>query len=335
MVLIVYNTKNPIGLRIKMTNTAEKVWKMLKESYRTISDLGANTAENILRAMKYSDGMDFQEHITNLQLKWNNTVKKRAEIKDNQFRAIVIWLLSASWDYIVASLQSTKTSIELITELNVYWECLKECLMLSAKPNSTALLAKTSQPQNKLVCTNSNCGHTRHTIKNCYWRGGSKEGQFLPNFGHKYNTTSIQATLKLQTSVVNMASTTLTQNPPQTTYALVANMQFTPTAVYNHNLQLLESYLANIEISTIAFALSSSTTKVPTYADSGATDHCFVKRSDFEKYQAYFKPCQGVLANCGGLFNVVSEWITYPEQAPLTGYVQKLYLWEANNMTLW
>ena len=35
--LIVYNTKNPIGLGINMSATAAKVWETLKEAYSTIS----------------------------------------------------------------------------------------------------------------------------------------------------------------------------------------------------------------------------------------------------------------------------------------------------------
>ena len=149
LALIVYNTKNPVGLEIKISDTAARAWEMLKASYGTISDLGANMAENVVRATKYSDGMDFQEHITSLCVKWNHAVKKGAKIKNNQFRAIVISSLPASWDYIVASLQSTKTSIKLIARLNVHSEHLKEHLMSGTESNSTVLLAKSPQPQNE------------------------------------------------------------------------------------------------------------------------------------------------------------------------------------------
>ncbi|KNZ80321.1 hypothetical protein J132_06392, partial [Termitomyces sp. J132] len=191
LALIVYNTKNPIGLGIKMSDMAAKVWATLKEAYGTVSDLGANSAENSLRATNYSDGMDFQEHIANLRSKWNIAVEKGADLKDNQFRAIVISSLPASWDYIVASLQSTKTSVELIAGLNVHWERLKE-RSTSAGATSTALLTKMPQTQRKLVCANSNCGRTGHTIENCYWKGGGKEGQFPPNFGRRQNAAPSQ-----------------------------------------------------------------------------------------------------------------------------------------------
>lgn len=125
-----------------MSDTTAKVWETLKEAYGTVSDLGANSAENTLRVTKYSDGMDFQKHITNLCSKWNAAVEKGADVKDNQFRAIVISSLPASWDYIIASLQSTKTLVDLIAGLNVHWERVKEWLAVNAGATSTALLAK-------------------------------------------------------------------------------------------------------------------------------------------------------------------------------------------------
>ena len=159
-----------------MSDTTAKVWETLKEMYGTTSDLEANSAENALRATKYSDGMGFQEHIANLCSKWNSAVEKGADIRDNQFRAIVISSLPALWDYIIASLQSTKTSVDLIAGLNVHWERVKERLAVNADATSTALLAKAPQQQRKLVCANSNCGRTGHTIKNCYQHGEGKEG---------------------------------------------------------------------------------------------------------------------------------------------------------------
>ncbi|KNZ81680.1 hypothetical protein J132_11034 [Termitomyces sp. J132] len=247
-----------------MSHSAAKVWLTLKDAYGTASDLGANLAENALQATKYSDGMDFQEHTTNLQSKWNTVVDKGAEIKDNQFRAIVISLLPASWDYIIASLQLTKTSIKLIMGLNVHWERLKE--HASSGPISNALLAKTPQPQKRLMCTNPNCGRMGHLVENCYWKGGGKEGQFPTNFGRRRNATPSQSTPQ-----------TNQQNP-------TANMATMTTTAPAREALLM-------------------------YADSGATDHCFVRHSEFEEYKAYTMPQQGISANRGGVFSILREGI--------------------------
>ena len=58
--------KNPIGLGIKISDSVANVWLTLKELCGMASDLGANLAENALCVTKYSDDMDFLEHITKL-----------------------------------------------------------------------------------------------------------------------------------------------------------------------------------------------------------------------------------------------------------------------------
>ncbi|KAG6838037.1 hypothetical protein C0991_002478, partial [Blastosporella zonata] len=49
LALIIYNTKNPIGLGISMSDTAAVAWKTLKMTYAAVSDLAAAAAEGALR----------------------------------------------------------------------------------------------------------------------------------------------------------------------------------------------------------------------------------------------------------------------------------------------
>ena len=160
------------------------------------------------------------------------------------------------------------------------------------------------------MCTNNNCGCTGHSIENCYWRGGGKEGQFPPNFGRRRrNAASSQPNpnpqLNTHNPAANLADTT-TQNL-HTTYALMANLPFALAAVYNQDLEPLESYLSGVEISAGAFAIPAVGEAVLTYADSRATNHCFVRRTEFEDYQAYSTPRRGVSANQGGIFSIMGE----------------------------
>ncbi|KAG6862594.1 hypothetical protein C0991_011343 [Blastosporella zonata] len=46
--LIIYNTKNPIGLRVDMTGTAAKAWEALSNKYDSASEIAAVVAENYL-----------------------------------------------------------------------------------------------------------------------------------------------------------------------------------------------------------------------------------------------------------------------------------------------
>ncbi|KAG6825054.1 hypothetical protein H0H92_004996 [Tricholoma furcatifolium] len=162
-----------------MSGTAADVWKTLKETYATVSDLGAASAENALCATRLVDGNDFLEHVGDLRLKWKNAVERGAVINDSQFRAIIISSLPESWNFIVAAVQYTKTSAELIAGLTVHWDRLREQSAI-AKSTATALLTKSSKPRSSLICVNQNCKRTGHTIENCYWPGGGKEGHTSP-----------------------------------------------------------------------------------------------------------------------------------------------------------
>ncbi|KAG6838548.1 hypothetical protein C0991_010759 [Blastosporella zonata] len=64
--LLIYNTKNPIGLGVNMTGTAADAWKALSDKYDCASEIAAVAAENHLRAKKLSEGGDFQDHIKTL-----------------------------------------------------------------------------------------------------------------------------------------------------------------------------------------------------------------------------------------------------------------------------
>ncbi|KAG6852848.1 hypothetical protein C0991_008593 [Blastosporella zonata] len=131
LALIIYNTKNPIGLGISMLDTAAVAWKTLKTMYAAVSDLAAAATEGALRRMYYSDSSSFPDYIKDLRTKWNLVLEKGTNVKDKHFCAIVIASLSKSWDTIVATVQGVDTSAETIAGLTVHWERLcnesKEC----------------------------------------------------------------------------------------------------------------------------------------------------------------------------------------------------------------
>lgn len=111
--------------------------------------------------------------------------------------------------------------------------------------------------------------------------------------------------------------------PPQATYALIVDANFAPATVYDAHMNPLEAYLSNVEVPTSVFTLATINEEVPTYTDSGATDYCFVKQSNFEEYKAYGMPQQGVSANRGGVFNILEEG-TVKRTTTINGHTSKL-----------
>ena len=164
-----------------MESTAAEAWSTLTENYGVFSEIAAMNAEKRLRATEFVDGMDFLKHVEDMREKWQMVTKKGAKINDSVFCTILIASLPESWNAVVAGIYAMTTSKDIIAVLTTHWDRLvpqKQKAGISA----TALQAQTSQTKQRLVCINPNCRRTGHLIKNCYWRGGGKEGQFPPNF---------------------------------------------------------------------------------------------------------------------------------------------------------
>lgn len=119
--LLVYNTKDPIGLGIVLSGTATEAWKSYKDQYAKVSEMAILNAERDLREITYSDNHDFLEHIAALRTKWATATALGALIDDRTFRTIVLSSLPHSWDPIVSTLYNTTTSREAIAILTTHW----------------------------------------------------------------------------------------------------------------------------------------------------------------------------------------------------------------------
>ncbi|KAG6848499.1 hypothetical protein C0991_000505, partial [Blastosporella zonata] len=201
-----------------MTRTAAEAWKALSDEYDCASEIAAVAAESHLRASRLSKGGDFQEHVRTLRIQWNKAVKKGADIKDKTFHTIIISSLPPSWNTIISSLHGTKSSSKLLASLTVHWDLTKE-QNTTAGISTTALQAKVAPHKPKLTCINTNCRCTGHTIQNCYWPGGGKEGQFPAHFQNRG-----QHTAATTTPTANLASADNTSHTNSyVTYALTAS----------------------------------------------------------------------------------------------------------------
>ncbi|KAG5350847.1 hypothetical protein C0989_009035 [Termitomyces sp. Mn162] len=87
--LIIYNTKNLVGLGISMDNSI-KAWKTLTENYGVFSKIAAMNAKKQLQAAEFSNGMDFLRHIKYLEEKWKSATKRGAKIDENTFQTILM-----------------------------------------------------------------------------------------------------------------------------------------------------------------------------------------------------------------------------------------------------
>ncbi|KAG5719221.1 hypothetical protein E4T56_gene13428 [Termitomyces sp. T112] len=156
--LIIYNTKNPVGLGIRMDGMAADTWKALTENYGVFSEITAMNAEKRLRSTDFVDGMDFLKHIEDLREKWRSAVERGTRIDDATFWTILIASLPKSWNAVVAGVYAKTESKDVIAALTTHWDRLVSQKQ-KAGVSATALQAQT---KSKLVCINPNYGGSSH-----------------------------------------------------------------------------------------------------------------------------------------------------------------------------
>jgi len=69
MGLLIYNTTDPLRLRININGTAAEAWKLYLDIYNMPSKVALANAEQELRNMMYIDGQDFTTFISQLRTK--------------------------------------------------------------------------------------------------------------------------------------------------------------------------------------------------------------------------------------------------------------------------
>jgi len=189
-ILLTFNTKNPVGLGINISSSAAEAWETYKSGYEATSDIARQNAEQELRNLAFSDGDDFQTHVTIMQNKLSQARALGADITSKNFKTILLNSLSTSWDPVIASLYKDIPVSETISQFQVWWLRINQNRPVNSPQAVTALQTTSHSPrdQTQIICTNPNCRRCGHTIEVCYWPGEGKEGQFPPGFGHRGGT---------------------------------------------------------------------------------------------------------------------------------------------------
>ena len=198
-----------------------KNWDLIQAEWGKGTDMRQSHAQEVLKRTEYTEGTDIQEHIK-LLCTWRTAVDNLSTtvMSDKTWRGIIIRSIppSEKWLPVIPSLYSMGNTADIISTLLVHGMILgRGASKVSASGSSwnMVLAAWTSNG-----CTNPNCKAKKqctHTTDNCYWPGGGKEGQFLPNFGQR-----AKANITMSTTVATPTPSTNTPAPVKTEHFVLS-----------------------------------------------------------------------------------------------------------------
>jgi hypothetical protein len=279
--LIVHNIKDPIGEGVNLDGTAAEAWKSLTSFKDVVTNLVRIGHENNLRNTRYIKGTDLATHFTSLRTKCTTANAQGAAIDDERFGMIVLSTMPSSWDMLVLTLYDCKTLSQVIQRLTLHGECLAQSKGSKPTNSSSSQALFTQQKVHSTeICGNKQCGHRGHIMDRCFWPGGGMEGQFPSWWGKKGGGAAKGSSTA---TAANIATT------PNTNVTTMANSVVVTEHTEHHVL------------ATIATA--DPTGEPITYADTAASDHCWINREDFDTYQP-LASCEGSGAPVGSTFPI-------------------------------
>ena len=311
---IALNCVNAETLGINTYGTAKEAWDSIHTEWGKSTDMRRSHAQEALSQTKYVEGTSMQDHIKTLRGRraaldnLNDSV-----MTDETWRGIIIRSIPRSatqWLPVIPSLYTMTSSADVVSMLLTHGLMMGDDIKpTSSGSSSTALAVRTTES-----CTNPNCKakkRSTHTLPNCYWPGGGKEGQFPPNFGQRSKANA--------TTTSTAPSTTSTTPAPSTTAASA-----TSTANSSH----VEHFVLSARVPSTPgrsgvligdpfdyppMGLISkgfqgfNNGKIPTFMDSGASDTMFVSRDAFIDYTPVTSRVGDSAKAKDGHFDIIGE----------------------------
>ena len=215
---ITLNCTDVASLSVVTTGTAKDAWDSIQAEWRKSTNMHHLHAQEALNWTEYAEGTDIQEHIKLLQTRRAAVDNLSTQtMSDETWRGIIIHSIppTAKWLPVIPSLYSMTTSVDIISTLLAHGMIIGR--VTSTKTSNMVLAARTTEG-----CTNPDCKakkHLTHTMSNCYWPGGEKEGQFPPNFGQRARENATTSTDPPTDPVTNFSFLYIHLIHVSTTYA--------------------------------------------------------------------------------------------------------------------
>ena len=314
---IALNCVNAETLGINTSGTAKEAWDSIITEWGKSTDMRRSHAQEALSQTKFVEGTSIQDHIKTLRGRraaldnLNDSV-----MTDETWRGIIIRSIPRSatkWLPVIPSLYTMTSSADVVSMLLTHGMMEDDGKPTPSGSSSTALAVRTAEG-----CTNPNCKakkRSTHTLPNCYWPGGGKEGQFPPNFGQRS---------KANATTTSAATPTTSATPTASTTAATA----TSSANLNSNSSHVEHFVLSARVPSTpgrsGVLIGDPVTyppmgliskgfrgfdngRVPTFMDSGASDTMFVSRDAFVDYTPVTSRIGDSAKATGGNFEIAGE----------------------------
>ena len=182
---ITLNCTDVAALGVITTGTAKEAWESIQTEWGKSTDMRRSHAQEALNRTEYVEGTEIQDHIKLLRTRRADVDNlSTSAMTDENWRGIIICSIppTQKWLPVIPSLYTLSSSADIISTLLAHGMVLGRYITNKGGSSSnTVLAARTNE-----LCTNPNCKAKKrltHTLANCYWPGGGKEGQFPPGFG--------------------------------------------------------------------------------------------------------------------------------------------------------
>ena len=294
--------------KIRGDAPAHEIWSSLCARFERTNGILGLQARNRLSECKHVDGRDVQAHLDLMLRLWEKALSVGVSIPDDEFCHLLRASFPPSWALFVATLIAENDPGALEASLLAFADLRGSSSKPVSPTSSTALISTV------VKCTN--CGRTNHSFEKCFRKGGGSEHS-APHWwkARQQGGGSSQGTPNARVATVEAtpSGTYSSLDPAQNIAAFTASHSPSPSNPFRRQTNPFHrsdadpgSYATSDYHLFVASVGSGSHTGRPiaTYADSGASHHYFVDRSDFDTY-AEIAPVTGQGVGRDSTFQIV------------------------------
>lgn len=318
--VIISNITDPASLGIDETKRASEIWTALVKRFEKCDEQRIHLADTNLRQEKFDPAeLTMEDHKKQMQ----NLIKKVHDLggtaTDAQFRRIVILSMPSDWRQDIQSVPGT-SSADVFAYLHMLWyekeEEWKEEEHDTKRIKVLMAVNSTNNPtrtNGQMVLTCHNCNKPGHIARKCSAKGGGMEGQWpkqnQPNKQKNGMNASIASpngteisspmatyvmSAQLEVNAKRSMSKSIQGSQPTTD---PANRQNDPVLRETSQQEVIQRDVDSdvirlttvTEVDSIAChgntsLYSPAVPSIQTFIDSGASEHCWVQRTNFITY---------------------------------------------------